>query len=201
LRLIIGLSKPSQGIIQLDGQTISPSSAHLWQRQIGYVTQDGGLFPHLTAFANITILARLLKYKLTQLKEKIDALCTLVRLPRSVLTQYPSELSGGQRQRVSLMRALLLNPKCLLLDEPLGALDPITRYELQLELKQIFLNLHNTTTILVTHDMNEAAFFADEIVLMRTGNIVQSGSYFELKQYPVNPFVGEFINQQKLPMT
>jgi len=201
LRLIIGLAKPSEGDIFLEGQKLTAVNASFWQRQIGYVTQDGGLFPHLTTYQNITLLARLLKYDHKYLNDKIKELCSLVRLSEKVLTQYPSELSGGQRQRVSLMRALLLDPKCLMLDEPLGALDPITRYELQVELKQIFLNLHSTTTLLVTHDMNEAAYFADEIILMRNGAVIQRGPYTDLIDHPVEPFVGEFIKQQQLPVT
>src|SRR5207237_5663714 len=135
---------------------------------IGYVIQDGGLFPHLTAARNVTLLARHLGHTEHALSTRVYALAELVNIPIDALARYPQQLSGGQRQRVGLMRALMLDPPLLLLDEPLGALDPVTRYELQDELKAIFDNL-GKTVILVTHDMAEAAHFAHEIVMMRKG--------------------------------
>ena len=125
-------------------------------------------------------------------------LADLVALPPDVMMRYPLEISGGQRQRVSLMRALMLDPDLLLLDEPLGALDPMIRYGLQKELKRIFETLRKTV-IMVTHDVAEAAFFADRIVLMRDGRIVQQGSMSELAGMPVEPFVTDFINAQREP--
>lgn len=198
LRLIIGLVTQSSGKIYLDRQEITPMTANFWRQQIGYVIQDGGLFPHLTAAHNITLMAHFLNYKSSWIEQRLQELSELVRLPYRLLSQYPSELSGGQRQRVSLMRALLLDPSCLLLDEPLGALDPITRNELQIELKQIFLKLRKTI-LLVTHDMREAAYLGDEILLMRAGHIVQRGSFQDLAQHPIEPFVLEFIRLQQFP--
>jgi osmoprotectant transport system ATP-binding protein len=198
LRLIIGLITQTSGKIYLNQHELTPLNANYWRQQIGYVTQDGGLFPHLTASHNVTLMAHFLHYDAAWIKQRVQELSELVRLPYRLLSQYPSELSGGQRQRVSLMRALLLDPSCLLLDEPLGALDPITRHELQIELKQIFLKLHKTI-LLVTHDMREAAYFGDDIVLMRSGHIVQRGSFQDLSQNPVEPFVLEFIRLQQFP--
>lgn len=199
LRLILGLISPSSGKIYLDNQELKENNANYWRRQIGYVTQDGGLFPHLTARGNVTLMAQFLHCEPNRTEERILFLSDLVRLPPRILSQYPSELSGGQRQRVSLMRALLLDPKCLLLDEPLGALDPITRYELQTELKHIFLKLRKTT-LLVTHDMQEAAYFGNDIMLMRSGHIVQVGTFADLFQHPIEAFVSEFIKRQQFPV-
>ena len=123
-------------------------------------------------------------------------LADLAYLPQATLARYPAELSGGQRQRVALIRALMLDPQALLLDEPLGALDPIVRYELQGELRGIFAELEKTV-ILVTHDIAEAAFFARRLVLMRRGAVVQDGSYAELREHPANDFVSEFLRAQR----
>ncbi len=200
LRLIIGLVAQTSGTIYLNHQELTSLNANRWRQKIGYVTQDGGLFPHLTAHRNITLMAQFLHYDTYWINQRLQELCELVRLPYRLLTQYPSELSGGQRQRVSLMRALLLNPSCLLLDEPLGALDPITRYELQIELKHIFFQLRKTI-LLVTHDMREAAYFGDDILLMRAGHIVQRGAFQDLIEHPVEPFVSDFIRLQQFPGT
>lgn len=130
------------------------------------------------------------------MEARLEELCALSQFPRDALARYPAELSGGQRQRVSLMRALMLSPEVLLLDEPLGALDPLVRSALQRDLKEIFARLQQTT-LLVTHDMGEAAFLADEIVLMNDGRIVQRGSAADLRDRPANDFVSEFINAQR----
>ena len=123
-------------------------------------------------------------------------LCALTRFPKSALDRYPVELSGGQRQRISLMRALALSPELLLLDEPLGALDPLVRAALQKDLKEIFSRLKQTA-VLVTHDLAEAAFLGDEIILMNEGRIIQSGTLDDLRQNPASDFVIEFVNAQR----
>jgi osmoprotectant transport system ATP-binding protein len=123
-----------------------------------------------------------------------------VRLPRTALSRYPAQLSGGQRQRVALMRALMLDPQIILLDEPLGALDPITRSELQTELKAIFAQLEKTV-VLVTHDMGEAAYFEGEIVLMREGRILQRGRLRQLLDEPAEPYIVDFIRAQRSPLS
>jgi osmoprotectant transport system ATP-binding protein len=127
---------------------------------------------------------------------RLSELSALTRFPETLLDRYPLELSGGQRQRVSLMRALMLSPELLLLDEPLGALDPLVRSALQKDLKEIFTRLKQTA-LLVTHDLAEAAYLGDEIVLMNEGRIVQEGSLADLREKPANEFVTEFINAQR----
>lgn len=196
LRLIVGLIRPDSGRVMIDGAEFAARNADELRHAVGYVIQDGGLFPHLTAEQNVTLLARYLKRDVRWIAERVSELAELVRIPAPLLARYPKDLSGGQRQRVSLMRALMLDPQVLLLDEPFGALDPITRSELQAELKAIFGRLRKTV-ILVTHDMNEAAYLAGEIVLMREGRIVQRGSFKELLEMPAEPFVRDFIRAQR----
>jgi len=166
------------------------------RHRIGYVIQDGGLFPHLTALANATLLARYLGKDGTWIEQRVNELAALVSISRDTLARYPSGLSGGERQRVALMRALMLDPEVLMLDEPLAALDPIIRRGLQTELKQIFGRL-DKTVVLVTHDLQEAAWFAGEIVLMRDGRIVQRGTLEDLLARPAEPFVSEFVHAQR----
>lgn len=199
LRLLVGLLKPTSGQIFFDGIEVNDESINQIRRKIGYVIQDGGLFPHLSAKANISLLAKYLKSPPQWIKDRIALLSDLVHLPAKILDSYPQELSGGERQRVSLMRALMLDPQYVFLDEPLAALDPIARYELQLQLKEIFSKLHKTV-ILVTHDMREAAYLGENIVLMRDGNVVQNGKFASLLHDPVEPFVTNFIQAQHYPL-
>jgi osmoprotectant transport system ATP-binding protein len=196
LRMILGLVWPDRGRVAIGGERLDRGNALRLRRSIGYVVQDGGLFPHLTAERNVTLLARYLGRDPAWIAARLAELAELVRLPQAALGRYPAQLSGGQRQRVGLMRALMLDPPLLLLDEPLGALDPVTRYELQDELKAIFLALRKTV-VLVTHDMNEAAHFGDRLVLMRSGRIVQQGVLEELLARPAEPYVREFIRAQR----
>ncbi len=206
LRLIIGLVEPDSGEIQFDGaQLLADNSARrslgeggidMIRRRIGYVIQEGGLFPHLTARGNVLLMARHLGRAENEMLSRLSELCSLTRFPENLLDRYPLELSGGQRQRVSLMRALMLSPELLLLDEPLGALDPLVRAALQKDLKEIFGRL-NQTALLVTHDLAEAAYLGNQIVLMNEGRIVQQGSLKDLQQNPANAFVTDFINAQR----
>lgn len=196
LRLIIGLLEPDSGSIELNGETITPANLPILRRRIGYVIQDGGLFPHLTAEANVLLMARHLGQPEEESRDRLAELSTLTRFPAEALRRYPVELSGGQRQRVSLMRALALGPELLLLDEPLGALDPLVRAALQSDLRDIFRRLHQTA-VFVTHDLAEAAFLADRIVLMNEGNVVQEGTLADLRERPAGNFVTEFINAQR----
>lgn len=196
LRLIIGLIQPDNGRIEFDGDEIIADKLEMLRRRIGYVIQEGGLFPHLTARANVLLMARHLGKSDSESNSRLSELCALTRFSENLLSRYPVELSGGQRQRVSLMRALMLSPELLLLDEPLGALDPLVRAALQKDLKEIFARLKQTT-LLVTHDLAEAAYLGDTIVLMNEGGIVQQGSLVDLREKPANEFVTEFINAQR----
>jgi osmoprotectant transport system ATP-binding protein len=196
LRLIIGLIAPDSGTITFNDSTITPANIDALRRRIGYVIQEGGLFPHLTARANVLLMARYLGKSEEEMQSRLLELCELTRFSNSLLLRYPVELSGGQRQRVSLMRALMLSPELLLLDEPLGALDPLVRASLQRDLKEIFARL-GQTVLFVTHDLAEAIYFGDEIVLMNAGRIVQKGSVADLREKPTDPFVSEFINAQR----
>ncbi len=196
LRLVIALLRPDTGQVLFDGTEVTDANAQEIRRRVGYVIQEGGLFPHLTARANVLLMSRHLGRTAEEMHSRLEELCALSQFPRDALDRYPAELSGGQRQRVSLMRALMLSPEVLLLDEPLGALDPLVRAALQRDLKEIFARLKQTT-LLVTHDMGEAAYLADEIVLMNEGRIVQRGSAADLRDRPVSDFVSEFINAQR----
>ncbi|MBE1159685.1 ATP-binding cassette domain-containing protein [Dyella acidiphila] len=196
LRVLLGLEWPDQGTVKADGLVLVREHVLELRRRVGYVIQDGGLFPHLTALGNLALLPHHLGWSRERIRERAEALVALTHLPQSALDRYPAELSGGQRQRVALMRGLMLDPDALLLDEPLGALDPIVRHELQDELKQIFERL-GKTVIVVTHDIAEAAWFADRIVLMRQGRVIQDGSLDDLRQRPADPFVTRFVQAQR----
>jgi osmoprotectant transport system ATP-binding protein len=196
MRLIIGLIEPDRGEIQFDGAQLHADKIDNVRRRVGYVIQEGGLFPHLTARANVLLMARHLGRDENESRARLRELCALTRFPENLLDRYPLELSGGQRQRVSLMRALMLSPELLLLDEPLGALDPLVRAALQQDLKEIFARLKQTA-LLVTHDLAEAAYLGDTIVLMNEGRIVQQGSIVDLRERPASDFVSEFINAQR----
>lgn len=196
LRLVVGLERASEGIVEFDGKTIIPQNVLQVRRRLGYVIQDGGLFPHLTARSNIALPARNLRQKPEQIRIRLAELTALTRFPEAALDRYPVELSGGQRQRVSLMRALVLAPELLLLDEPFGALDPLVRIDLQHELKTICAQLHQTV-VLVTHDLAEAAALGDKIVLLQNGQIVQTGEFEALRNQPATPFVRDFFAAQR----
>ena len=196
LRLIVGLVSADAGRISIGGEELRRDNVERLRHRIGYVIQEGGLFPHLTAGENVALLARYLGRPRGWIVERVSALADLMRIPASLLERFPRELSGGQRQRVSLMRALVLDPPVLLLDEPLGALDPVTRYGLQDELKQVFSQLAKTV-VLVTHDMNEAAHFGDHIILLRSGHVVQAGSFDEFLHRPAEDYVRQFVRAQR----
>ncbi len=199
LRLLLGLDWPDSGRVLIDGEILQRDRVLAWRRCVGYVIQDGGLFPHLTAMGNVALMPRYLGWNSAQISARASELAALTHLPMSALLRYPAELSGGQRQRVALVRALMLDPQALLLDEPLTALDPIVRYELQDELKRIFDEL-GKTVVLVTHDLAEAAHFASRLVLLRHGRVIQDGSFRDLRERPADPFVSEFVQaQRRLP--
>lgn len=199
LRLLLGLDWPDRGQVRVDGEVLRPADVLALRRRVGYVIQEGGLFPHLTVMGNLALLPQYLGWNAQRIRERTQQLAALTHLPPAVFERYPAELSGGQRQRVALMRGLMADPDALLLDEPLGALDPIVRHELQDELKQIFGQL-GKTVIVVTHDLAEAAWFAERLVLLRKGSVVQDGSLADLRQRPANEFVTRFVqSQRRLP--
>ena len=197
IRIIIGLVKKDSGEVILNNREISSINLLEMRKQMGYVIQDGGLFPHLTAKKNVSLIAEYVGWEKKEIDKRISELADLTKFPLDGLGRYPAELSGGQKQRVSLMRALMLDPKILLLDEPLGALDPLIRYDLQEDLKKIFTELKKTV-ILVTHDLNEAGFFGDKIVLLMNGSIVQIGTVKDFIEKPRNEFVTKFITAQRV---
>jgi osmoprotectant transport system ATP-binding protein len=196
LRLVIGLLRPDRGTVQIGGIPMEPATRRALRLRMGYVVQEGGLFPHLTAEANVAIVARDQGWPRTRVDSRVAELAELTSLTRPMLLRYPAELSGGQRQRVALMRALMLDPEVLLLDEPLAALDPMIRSGLQDELKHLFEKLQKTV-LFVTHDIAEAAHVGGEIALMRQGHIVQRGPFQDLVRRPADPFVTEFIRAQR----
>ena len=199
IRLMVRLITPDQGTVKFEGIELGQENILALRRRFGYVIQEGGLFPHLTARRNTALMAHYLGWTRDRIEERLTELTALTRFPADGLDRFPAQLSGGQRQRVALMRALMLNPDVLLLDEPLGALDPMIRYDLQTELKSIFQTL-GKTVVMVTHDMGEAAFFGDLIVLLREGLIIQKGSLRELVEDPAEPFVERFIRAQRSPL-
>ncbi|MEO6810862.1 MAG: ATP-binding cassette domain-containing protein, partial [Isosphaeraceae bacterium] len=154
------------------------------------------LFPHLNARDNGVLMARYLKKGASWIKTRLDELVELTRFPTDGLDRFPAQLSGGQRQRLSLIRALMLDPEVVLLDEPLSALDPMVRAELQTDLRTIFRTL-NKTVVMVTHDLAEAGWFGHELVLIRDGRIIQRGSLNDLINAPAEPFVTQFVTAQR----
>jgi osmoprotectant transport system ATP-binding protein len=196
LRLLLGLLAPDAGRVLFDDEPVTPATVRSIRHRTGYVIQDGGLFPHLTARANVTLMARQLGWERDRIARRLDELRTLTEFPADGLERYPRQLSGGQQQRVALMRALMLDPDVLLLDEPLAALDPMIRFDLQTDLRAIFREL-GKTTVIVTHDLAEAAYFADRIVLLRDGRIVQEGTLGDLLEEPAEPFVEQFVRAQR----
>ena len=196
LRMMNGLIEPDSGEVQIQGELLNDGNIERVRHQLGYVIQEGGLFPHLTAYENVAILPRYLGWDDGRIRARMDELSKLTQLPSDLLGRFPRELSGGQRQRVSLMRALMPDPDILLLDEPLGSLDPMIRAGLQADLRRIFGEL-GKTVVVVTHDLAEAEFFADVIVLMRDGQIVQTGRMGDFVRAPAEPFVTAFVNAQR----
>lgn len=194
LRALIGLVALDGGEVLFDGAPLTAALMREARIRTGYVIQDGGLFPHLSARENVTLMARNLGR--SGIDARLKVLADLARLDVSMLERFPGQLSGGQRQRVSLMRALMLDPEMLLLDEPLGALDPMVRAELQRDLRDAFRAL-GKTVVMVTHDLAEAAYFADEFVLMKDGAIEQRGPFRDLIERPATEFAHAFVSAQR----
>ena len=197
LRMLVGLEWPDSGEVRFDGVPLRRDTLLEQRRRIGYVIQEGGLFPHLTGAGNAALLARTLGWTTEKIDARLRELAALCQLPFDALSRHPAELSGGQRQRVGLIRALMLDPPVLLLDEPLGALDPIVRRDLQDQMRTLFDTL-DKTVVLVTHDVAEAAFLGDTLVVMRDGRVLQQGGARELIDAPVEPFVRDFMTAQRV---
>ncbi|MDP9355512.1 MAG: ABC transporter ATP-binding protein [Chloroflexota bacterium] len=196
LKLVNRLYEPTRGRITVDGTDIHALPAPALRRRIGYVIQQSGLFPHLRVSENIAVVPKLLKWDKTRIAERVDELLDLVGLPPAEYRRrYPSQLSGGEQQRVGLARALAADPSTLLMDEPFGALDAITRARLQDELRRIHARFRQTV-LFVTHDIEEAVRLADEIVVMREGRVVQFASPMRIVMEPANAFVAHLVGAE-----
>jgi len=197
LKMINRLEEPSQGRVLVEGRDVGAADAVQLRRDIGYVIQQIGLFPHMTIEENIGIVPRLKGAKKEERKERVDLLLNLIGLPAEQYSKrYPHELSGGQQQRIGVARALASDPSIILMDEPFSALDPISRVQLQKELIQLNQRLHKTI-IFVTHDIEEALKIADRIILLKEGEVIQNSTPAELLAHPANDFVIEFIGQER----
>jgi len=199
LKMINRLIEPSQGKIFIDGKNILEQQPELLRRGIGYVLQNNGLFPHYTVAENIAIVPQLLKWDKKRIEHRVAELLEKLHLTKDYLLLYPNELSGGQQQRVGLARALVADPAVLLMDEPFGALDNVTRSKIHQEFKALD-ELKRKTIIMVTHDVQEAFELGDRICLMDKGAIVQDGTPTELLFKPKNKFVKDFLNEQRLQL-
>ena len=197
LQLINRLINPVEGKIYINGEDIQNIDPVKLRRNIGYVIQEIGLFPHMTIEENIEIVPRLQKWPEDKRKKRTKELLNLVGMDEKFLKRYPSSLSGGQQQRIGLLRALAIEPPIILMDEPFGALDPITRDSLQDEIKKLQKKLKKTI-VFVTHDMDEAIKLADVIILMKDGQVIQADSPEELLTNPANEFVEQFIGKHRI---
>lgn len=197
LKMINRLVEPSEGRILIDGADAADQDPVVLRRSIGYVFQGVGLFPHLTIAGNVGVVPRLLGWDAARIRARTDELLTLVGLePTAYRDRAPDQLSGGQRQRVGVARALAARPRVMLMDEPFGALDPITRHGLQREFRRLHEDLE-LTTVLVTHDMMEALVLADRIAVMRGGAIAQLGPPRELLTAPATDYVRELMQKPR----
>jgi len=200
LKMINRLIEPSSGEIFINGENIKTIQEEKLRLGIGYVLQNHGLFPHYTIAQNIAIVPKLLKWDKDKIHKRMDQLLEKLHLPSQLKEKFPNQLSGGQQQRVGLARALMANPPILLMDEPLGALDPITRNQI----RQEFLNLdelQNKTIVMVTHDVEEAFELGDRICLIDSGEVLQIGYPKELLKKPKNRLVSDFLDGHKLQLS
>jgi osmoprotectant transport system ATP-binding protein len=199
LKMINRLIEPTGGKVFINGENILDQSPEVLRRGIGYVLQNNGLFPHYTVAANIAIVPQLLKWDKKRIEHRVSELLEKLHLDKTYLNVYPDELSGGQQQRVGLARALVADPPVLLMDEPFGALDNVTRSKIHAEFKALD-ELKRKTIIMVTHDVQEAFELGDRICLMDKGRIIQNGTPTELLFNPANSFVKDFLKEQRLQL-
>ncbi|MCI1893676.1 MAG: betaine/proline/choline family ABC transporter ATP-binding protein [Lactobacillus sp.] len=197
MRMINRMLEPTGGQILFNGEDIHKKDPVKLRRQIGYVIQNIGLMPHMTLYENITLVPKLLKWPEAKRRAKAESLIKMVELPVDYLDRYPAELSGGQQQRIGVIRALAADQDLILMDEPFGALDPITRESLQELVKSLQEKL-GKTVVFVTHDMDEALKLATKIVVMDGGHIIQNATPAELLQHPANQFVRDLIGEERL---
>lgn len=199
LKMLNRLIEPNSGSIKINGDDIKKQPARLLRRGIGYVLQDNGLFPHYTVAQNIAIVPQLLKWDKHQTEQRTLELMHKLHLPEALLTQYPDKLSGGQQQRVGLARALMTDPPVLLMDEPFGALDPVTRFNIRREFKELD-ELKRKTIVMVTHDVQEAFELGDRICIMDKGKIRQIMSPADIFKPSADAFVSHFLKEQRLQL-
>jgi osmoprotectant transport system ATP-binding protein len=196
LRITLGLIPFDKGYVKINDQALLSFTPVEWADRIGYVPQDGGLFPHISGRNNVALIAKMRGWRKSRIDDRVEELRKIVDLDAEILTRFPREMSGGQKQRVSIMRAAMMDPAVMLLDEPMAALDPLIRRSLQQELKSIFQRL-GKTVLLVTHDLGEAVFLAEQITMLHEGRTMQTGTYRDLLLSPASPFVSQFINAQR----
>jgi osmoprotectant transport system ATP-binding protein len=198
LRLISGLSKAQSGIVRIDGKDINTFDQKQIAKNIGFMFQEDGLFPHMTVEENILFPAKIhseLSNDIEKYQNYMNQLFEMVHLNLNLKSRFPNSLSGGQKQRVSLIRSLILDQNIILMDEPMSALDPMVRMALQKDLREIFSQLKKTV-VFVTHNLSEASFLGDVIYLINDGGILQKGSFKDIYHSPATPFVKDFINAQ-----
>ncbi|MBB1079300.1 ABC transporter ATP-binding protein [Limosilactobacillus sp. STM2_1] len=194
LKMINGLLQPSAGEILIDGQKINDLDLVKLRRHMGYVVQQIGLFPHMTISQNIAVVPKMLQWPQNKIEERVNELLKLVQLaPQEYANRYPQQLSGGQQQRIGVARALATNPPYVLFDEPFGALDALTRSELQREIKRIHESLPDKTFLFVTHDINEALFLGQRVMVMHQGKVAQFARPQEIVHHPATAFVKELL--------
>jgi osmoprotectant transport system ATP-binding protein len=196
LRITLGLIPFDQGYVKINDQALLSFTQVEWADRIGYVPQDGGLFPHISGKNNVALIAKVRGWPRAKIDARVEELRRVVDLDAEILERFPREMSGGQKQRVAIMRAAMMDPAVMLLDEPMAALDPLIRRTLQRELKSIFQRL-GKTVLLVTHDLGEAVYLAEQITMLHEGRVVQTGSFRDLLLSPANSFVSQFINAQR----
>jgi len=196
LRITLGLIPFDKGYVKINDQALLSFTQVEWADRIGYVPQDGGLFPHISGRNNVALIAKLRGWRRARIDDRVEELRKVVDLDPEILSRFPREMSGGQKQRVSIMRAAMMDPAVMLLDEPMAALDPLIRRSLQQELKSVFQRL-GKTVLLVTHDLGEAVYLAERMTMLHEGRVVQSGTPRELLLHPANSFVSQFINAQR----
>lgn len=200
LKMINRLIEPDSGEIYIHGKNIRNEKPDLLRRNIGFVIQNHGLFPHYTVEQNLSVVPELLRWDRTKTRKRAAELLEIFKLPAERFLQvYPRQLSGGQQQRVGMIRALMAGPELLLMDEPLGALDPVTRAGIRKEFKSLD-ELKNKTILLVTHDVQEAFELGDRIAVMHEGKIIQAGTPAELLRFPASASVSEFFKDQQLSL-